>query len=403
MNDHATRLDRRSFIGISLAATAPLFLGRTLELVADEAHPDDDRVLVVIQLSGGNDGLSMVVPYADDAYGRARNTTRVTETIKLDSYHALHAGLAPLQPFFAEGRLAIVEGCSYPNPNRSHFKSMDIWHTADVRGRQLATGWIGRAIDARCPDVVDPNLIINVGPTVPYALRGQVHKPVSFEKIENYTWNGRGADERAFAQLNQPREGVSDLDWLHRVAADARQSSGVLRAAAARYKPAAEYPQERNALASELQQVASLITGGLATRVYYVSMGTFDTHVRQKQAHDTLMRNFGSALAAFIADLRAQRCARRVSVLVFSEFGRRVNENASGGTDHGVAGPMLLLGESIRGGFHGLHPSLTDLDEGDLKMTVDFRQVYASVLGSWLGTDAERVLGAAYEPLPLFQ
>ncbi len=399
----SSHVDRRTFLGMSLAATAPLFLGRTVDLFADEAAQSDD-VLVVLQLSGGNDGLSTIVPRADDAYRRARRGTLVEGALPLDDRRGLHPNLDQLLPLWKDGKMAIVEGVSYPNPNRSHFKSLDIWHTADERGRRLDTGWLGRAIDAACPTVRDPNLVINLGTTVPYALNATVHKAVSFEAIENYTWKGRAADTKTFDKLNEAPSGtstgLSELDWLHRTAADARMSSGVVRAAAARYKARVAYP-ERNPTADHLRQVASLICGGLATRVFYVSMGGYDTHVRQKQAHDNLMRALGDAVAAFHKDLVAQGCSKRVLVVAFSEFGRRVAENASGGTDHGVAGPMFLFGDRVKGGLYGTHPSLTDLDDGDLKMQVDFRQVYATVLDGWLRTPSKAVLGAEFGTLPL--
>lgn len=394
------RVSRRHFLGLSLAATAPVFLTKTIDLCADEAAELDD-ILVVIQMSGGNDGLSTVVPYGDDAYNRSRNQTRLDAPLELDEYRGLHPNLDKLLPLYKDGKMAIVEGVSYPNPNRSHFKATDIWHTADPRGRKVDTGWLGRAIDAACPDSGDPNLVVNVGTTIPYALRAKVNKPVSFDTIQNYTWRGRQQDRKTFDALNEGSEGVGTLDWLHRTAAGARMSSGVIRRAAARYKPRAEYPQ-RNKLATQLQQVASLITGGLKTRVFYVSMGGFDTHVRQKQAHDNLMRQWGDAIAAFYADIKAQGCSRRVTMVSFSEFGRRVKENASVGTDHGVAGPMFLFGDRVAGGLHGKHPSLTDLDQGDLKMTCDFRQVYATVLDRWLRVDHKVVLGGQYAPMKLF-
>lgn len=394
------KLDRRTFLGVSLASTAPVFLTRTLDCFAEESAEQDD-VLVVIQLSGGNDGLSTVVPFKHDDYLKARRTTRVANTIQFDEHRGFHPNLDKLAPLYKEGKMAIVEGCSYPNPNRSHFKSMDIWHTADKRGRGIDTGWLGRAIDAKCPKEEDPNLVINVGGSVPYALRGQIHKPVSFSEINNYTWRGRAGDRKPFDELNQPQEGMSDLDWLHRTAANARMSSSVLKRAAAKYQAKAEYPSN-NRLAGQLRQVASLITGGVRTRVFYVSIGSFDTHVRQKQAHDNLMRQLGDAIAAFWEDIHKQGCGKRVSLMCFSEFGRRVTENASGGTDHGVAGPMFLFGDRVKGGLHGEHPSLTDLDQGDLKMKVDFRQVYASVLSDWMKVDATKVLGKAYDKLDLF-
>jgi len=396
-------ISRRSLLskglaGVSLAATAPHFLSLSSRVLAGEPMADD-RILVVLQLSGGNDGLSMVVPFEDPAYGRARRTTAVRDPLKLEGGVGLHPELKAMHALFGDGKLAIVQGVSYPNPNRSHFESMDIWHTADVRGRASPTGWIGRAVDACCPDAKDPNLVVNIGKSAPYALEAKVHKPVSFESPESYRWAGAPGDKDEFEKLNEDGGADSEVEWLHRVAVDARASSKKIRAAAAGYRPKADYP--RSQLASDLRTVAALIDGGLPTRVYYVSFGGFDTHNGQQNRYGQLMRELDPALGAFHADLKAQGHLGRVLVVSFSEFGRRVDENASAGTDHGVAGPMLLLGESVKGGLHGKQPSLTDLDEGDLKMQVDFRSVYATVLDDWMRVAPEKVLSQPFPKLAL--
>ncbi len=393
-----SKLNRRLFMGLSMAATFPLFLGKTLCALGDESSVGAEEILVVIQLSGGNDGLNTLVPYGDDAYGQNRRGLLIDKPLKIDEYVGLNPNLDKLLPLYKDGKMAIVQGVSYPNPNRSHFKAMDIWHTGDMRGRGVETGWLGRAIDARCPSDQDPNLVINVGTSVPYALNAKVHKPVSFDQTEAYQWRGR--DRKEFDELNQKQHGMSNLDWLHRVAANARSSSSTVRRAARNYKAKGNYPQ-RNQLAGQLRTVASLIVGKLRTRVFYVSMGGFDTHVRQKNTHDRLMRQFGDAVAAFLDDLKQQGVSKRVLVTVFSEFGRRVTENGSQGTDHGVAGPMFLIGDRVKGGLKGKYPSLTDLDKGDLKMSVDFRQVYASILEDWVKIPSKQVLGKQFTKLDL--
>jgi uncharacterized protein (DUF1501 family) len=233
-------ISRRSFLskglaGVSLAATAPHFLSLSSRVFAGE--PEGDRILVVLQLSGGNDGLSMVVPFEDPAYGRARRTTAVRDPLKLEGGVGLHPELKATHALFGEGKLAIVRGVSYPNPNRSHFESMDIWHTADLRGRASPTGWVGRAIDACCPDVTDPNLVVNIGKSAPYALEAKVHKPVSFESPESYRWAGAPGDRDEFEKMNEAGGASEEVQWLHRVAVDARASSKQIRAAAAGYKP----------------------------------------------------------------------------------------------------------------------------------------------------------------------
>jgi len=401
---------RRTFLGqglagISLAATAPSFLALSSRALAAEPAKDD-RILVVLQLSGGNDGISTVVPHGDDAYYKNRRATALAkkDVLRIDEYAGFNPSLKRMHGIYGEGELAIIQGASYPNPNRSHFKAMDIWHTADARGRGVDTGWVGRAVDACCPDVEDPNLVINIGKTLPYAVEAKQHKAVSFTDPSQYRWAGRASDKQGFEKLNRPVTAADQIQWLHRVAVDAQSSSDEIRKAARDYKPKAEYPRSnaRTQLAGDLRTVAALIRADLATRVYYVSFGGFDTHNNQNNRHTQLMDTLDASLGAFWADIKAQGLADRVCVMVFSEFGRRVTENGSAGTDHGVAGPMFLLGTGVKGGLHAKHPSLTELDKGDLKMSCDFRSVYQAVLGDWLRMEPVKILGRQFDKLPLF-
>jgi uncharacterized protein (DUF1501 family) len=395
---------RRGLIGVSVAGAYPFFLGRTAAALA--AGPDSDRVLVVLQLSGGNDGLSTVVPYSDPEYGRARTTIRIGEgsVLKIDDRVGLHPGLDGLKGLFDLGEMAIVQGASYPNPTRSHFEAMDVWHAADRTGARRGTGWLGRALDSTCGNRRNPLTAVHLGEEVPLALTGLTSKPVAFRNPGAFQWRGGKDAGGAFSALNSgegPMEGpVRPVDFLRKVAADASASSEAVRVAAREYRESAEYPRG-NRLAEDLRLVAAMIAGGLPTRVFYVSLGGFDTHANQKNRHDQLMRTLSTAVSAFIADLRARRALDRVLVLAFSEFGRRVAENGSRGTDHGVAAPMFLLGGCVVPGLHGEHPSLTRLTAGDLVMTVDFREVYASVLERWLGAPGEDVLGKGWKPLPV--
>lgn len=406
-------LDRRTFLKTGLFGLGASLLGPTSFLRLAGAHPGgaDLPVLVVLQLSGGNDGLSTVVPYGDDAYHNARKATAIptAEVLKLaassgpNSYVGLNPKLTAMRALFDRGDLAIVQGCSYPNPNRSHFKSMDVWHAASPDGRRKGTGWLGRAVDRMHPDSDSPDLIAALGSTVPFALQANRHKAVAFTGPGQYCWRGQQELKDAFVHLNCEEEALkeSNAGFLHRVAANARASSKRMREAAEGYQPKAKYPNNR--LAKSLGLVTGLIAGGLPTRVYYVSLGSFDTHNQQRNRHDRLMDTFGSTVSAFLTDLDKHGLKDRVTLMAFSEFGRRVNENGSAGTDHGVAGPMFLMGSKVQGGLYGEHPSLTDLSKGDLKMTTDFRSVYQSVMEGWLGLDsAEAVLGARYRELDLF-
>jgi len=431
---------RRKFLygGLTLASTAwtiPAFLGSSADAMASmlgeglSSTPgvDEDRILVVVQLGGGNDGLNTVIPYGMDAYYKARGGIGVkpNEALKLTEADGigLHTRMTALKDLYDNGLASIIQGVGYPNPDRSHFKSMDIWQT----GEREATGdgWLGRYIDNECcgygkgesgrPDgtkkpatgpatAIEPPIAI--GRTAPLALQGRATKPVSFESADLFRWSGEDIHEalrEPYHDLN--RRGASggggdtNADFLMRTALDAQISSDKIRKAVAQ-KSVVTYPG--NELGRQLQMVGAMIRAGLKTRVYYVTLGGFDTHSGQGGAqgrHGNLLANFADSIKAFYADLKAQGNDSRVLTLSFSEFGRRVAQNASGGTDHGTAAPMFLFGPMVRPGVIGSHPSLTDLDQGDLKYLVDFRSVYAGVLEQWLKADSKKVLGETYKPV----
>ena len=361
----------------------------------------DDRILVIVQLSGGNDGLDTVVPYADDAYHKARPRLRHdTKTLhKLDDYVGLHKNLKQLAGFYESGALGIVQGAGYPNPNRSHFESMDIWHAADERGGSEPYGWLGRFADRHLAETGDPNALVSIGKGVPRALGGRIVKPVTLASPSSYRYLSDKQQRERFETVNEtPPASESNLDFVRRVSRDALKSSLAIRQAAAGYKPKAAYAN--GPLAADLRLAAALICSGIGSRVIYTTLGGFDTHTNERGRHDNLMGQLDGALASFQRDLAAQGQADRVVTMVFSEFGRRVAENASGGTDHGAAGPMFLLGSQLKGGqLFGEHPSLTDLHRGDLKMSVDFRAVYATLLQRWMKADPKPILRDAYPEL----
>lgn len=422
---------RRQFLSTGLvmasaAATMPAFLSRSASAMIS---PDglssipgmpDERVLVVVQLAGGNDGLNMVVPYGDAAYYKSRPGIAISakSALQLDSAQGLglHPQMAGLKDMYDNGLVSIVQGVGYPNPNRSHFKSMDIWHTADGGG--TGNGWLGRYFDNECcgsdtsgKATPEPLAGIALGKEAPLAMQGLVSKPIGFESPELFRWLGSGVEKT----LSDPyehitRRGVaggidpnSNEGFLMRTALDAQVSSDVIRKAVAK-KPQMAYPS--NELGRQLAMVSSMIAAGLKTRVYYVTLGGFDTHAGQggeQGRHGQLMQQVSSSLAAFYADLKKQGNDTRVMTMTFSEFGRRVAQNASGGTDHGAAAPLILCGPMVKSGVLGKHPSLTDLDSGDLKYRADFRNVYAGVLEGWLKADAKKVLGAAFSPAPIMK
>jgi len=426
MQDHLST--RRLFLqkGLTLLAatpTIPTFLDQTVFALArpfDSLRTQDDsgadgKILVVVQLSGGNDGLNTVIPHGDDKYHKARPALRhdPKTVLKLDNYVGLHPNLAPVKAIFDEGEMAIIQGVGYPNPNRSHFRSMDIWHSAAPEKEVVTSGWVGRYFDNACPGC-DPHVGVSIGEALPLAMRGERTMPLSFDRPENYRYAGRDREHylalnKSDAPATQPAAPpsakskqieitpASQLDFLHRTAMDAQISSDRILKVTQSYTPSLQYPG--NDFGQGLRTVAAMIAGGLPTRVYYVSLGGFDTHANEKGRHDQLMQQFAQGIKAFWSDMKQQGNDGRVMIMTFSEFGRRVEQNASGGTDHGAAAPMFLFGSSIKQGVLGKHPSLTDLDQGDLKYSIDFRSVYATVLQEWLDTPSKPILGGQFPTL----
>lgn len=435
-----TRRDflRSTVLGASATWTLPGFVDRTfgqlhaesLDLAVQPVTGKDDTILVVLQLAGGNDGLNTLVPFADDAYHKARPRIGKSEksVIKLNDHLGLNNAMPYLGSLFKEGNLGIVQGVGYPNPNRSHFVSTSIWETADPANRST-TGWLGRYFDNAC-EGADPTVGISFNRSQPESFGAAKNSGISLTSPELYRWIHSGGDqdqaEEFFASLNQPGAmddeepvdgasiatpaggknggiaGEDNLAFLERVALDAQVSSKRILEIAARHRTRVRY--EGTAVARNLNLVARMIAGGMPTRVYYVSHGGFDTHSRQENSHDRLLGQLDNALKSFFADLKQQGNDKRVVLMTFSEFGRRVDENASAGTDHGKASCLFLAGPGVKGGLHGKHPSLTNLSAGDLSHTVDFRGVYATVLEDWLrAPSAKPIVGRDYTKLPLIR
>jgi uncharacterized protein (DUF1501 family) len=403
---------------LAVAPTIPTFLDQTVLALNDPLDSKqvqsptgkDGKILIVVQLSGGNDGLSMVIPYGDDAYYRLRQRIShpANEVLKIDNYVGLHPSLTGLKSLYDNGEMGIVQGVGYPNPNRSHFRAMDIWQSAQPDRPQPSSGWLGRYFDNTCPGC-DPRVGLAIGDSLPLAMQGEKVLPLSFERPDSYRYIGR--DKTDYTRLNhadlspepaiptkQIRE-ADQLDFLHRTAMDAQLSSEQILRLTRTHSASGTYPPTE--FGNGLKTVAAMIAGGLPTRVYYVSLTGFDTHAAQLQRHDALMKQLSEGLTAFWQDLKQQKNDDRVLVMTFSEFGRRVQQNASNGTDHGAAAPMIVLGSKIQRGLVTPHPSMSDLDQGDLKYVADFRSVYASVLQNWLETPSKPILGDQFRLLPL--
>lgn len=418
MNEGMTRREflYKGLTIVAMGATAPSFLTRTalamtnpfdIAQVTSRPGVPDDNVLVVIQMGGGNDGLNTIIPFSDDTYYRARPRLAIArnEVITLNSEMGLHPKMAKFKEMYDRGNAAIVQGVGYPNPSRSHFKSMEIWHTADPEGRTLRVGWIGRYFDSKCPVCEQPTVGVNVGPSMPLALRSDGGQGATLETPDAFQWmpsmDGLGAREEMeiFKMLNAPATNeAGTIDFLRHTAMNAVLSSEQVREAVRLYKGGIEYPNNR--FAGSMRLIAQMIAGKLPTKVYYAHMSGFDTHAGQQGAHDTLLEQLSTGVDAFYRDLEVQGNADRVITVAFSEFGRRVAENGSNGTDHGTAAPMFVFGKRIKPGLHGRQPSLADLQDGDLKHNIDFRSVYATLLDKWLGADPSKILGSDFERVP---
>ena len=404
---------RRDLIGrglktLGVGAGLPLFLRETSLAMAlnevvgtDPTHPE--RILVVLELSGGNDGLNTVVPYTDDEYYKARPTIAVApgDVLKLDDRFGFHPNLLGWERLFKDGQMAVVHGCSYPNPNRSHFVSMEFWHTGVPHGAE-PQGWLGRFADRYQPDP-EKAYIVNIAKEQTRAVASGRHAPVVFSDPDRFVRQGSEEQKMIFKELEREREAGANpsLDFVRGIATTAGESSEFIRTACAEYRSQVDYGYGE--VGVDMKRISAMIAAEAKTRIYYASLSGFDTHVAQAGAHGGLFNRVGDAVYGFMQDMERIGRADDVSVLLFTEFGRRVKENASRGTDHGVASPMFIVGKGLSGGLYGEYPSLTDLDEGDLKMTTDFRSVYATMMKEWMAyDDTKSVLRGDFPTLEIF-
>lgn len=412
---------RREFLrwsgrGVGLLAFsrfAPSFLVEST--LAQTPGPEKDRtILVMVQLAGGNDGLNTVVPFEDADYYRLRPTLGIakTEVLKLNDTAGLHPACAELHGLFHDGKLAVVQNVGYPNPNRSHFRSAEIWETASESGEFLPTGWLGRFLDNACAGAPaggarTPGASGDVDPAAVHVTGGL---PQSLTSAQEHPTFGlapdfRAARDSASLRLLERLAGMGGAEddehdnagFLKHTMMDALVTEKRVQRVLGDYRAEAAYPN--SAFANSLKSVAALIAAGLSTRVYFVSLSGFDTHSNQLGTQANLLRTLSEGLAAFQRDLAAHRLDGQVTTMTFSEFGRRPSENESRGTDHGTAAPLFVMGARVQGGLHGTAPALKLARNEDLTFSTDFRQVYATLLDRWLACPPAAVLGRAYAPM----
>lgn len=412
MRDHG-RQNRRDFLrsglyGMGVSVGLPALFRHVSSVQAAEAlegkpekHPD--RILIVLELSGGNDGLNTIIPVENDAYYKARPKISIPKSaaLKLNDQFSIHPACTGLQSLFRDGKLAVVHGCGYPSPNLSHFTSMEWWHTAVPHGSD-PYGWLGRFADAYEPRGIE-NYMIDIGTEQSMAVKSAKHSPVVFKDPARFGRVGTAAQQKIFDAFAQTYPTTNpSLDFVNRINRTATIGASAIRTACAEYRTLIDYGSD-NDLTLDLKKVAGMIKAGFPTRIYYLSLGGFDTHASQTPTQQLLWIYVSDAIRGFLADLHRIGRVGDVAMMVFSEFGRRVKENASAGTDHGTAAPMFIIGDRVKGGFYGQFPSLTDLDDGNLKMTTDFRSVYNTMLTEWMGFDnSKAVLKGDFPKLGVF-
>jgi uncharacterized protein (DUF1501 family) len=404
-------MQRRTFVSSALSVA---FLGgnasRALAQVAGAApvlpaFGQPDNVLVVVQMAGGNDGLNTVVPWSDDAYHRVRPAIGIPagQVLKLDGRIGFNPALKGLNELYQRGKVALVQGVGYPNPNRSHFEATQIWETASP-DRPQQYGWLGRYLDKRFSSGAKPASLfeaVSLGDMLPAALVASHVEVPAIGALGAFGYNtGRdlASKQSAGVLYDGAKAGQSPyLAMIAETARDAYHGGDVLRAQTAAFTNKATYAS--NGFAQQLALAAKLIGSSAGSKIVFVSIGSFDTHAAQRAQQDRLLGYLGDGLLSFYTDLAAHGLDRNVLTLTFSEFGRRVTQNASNGTDHGTAMPVFLVGGAVKGGIYGEHPSLTNLDQGDLAFATDFRSVYATVIERWLGRDPSDIISGAYPML----
>jgi uncharacterized protein (DUF1501 family) len=394
---------------VSWGLTVPTFLSRTAAATLVPDRPGaKDTILVVIQLTGGNDGMNTVIPYKDENYAKLRPTLRIPtpQIKKIDDEVGLHPGLTGLTELLQDQAFCVVQGVGYPNPDQSHFRSMDIWQAASTADT-LTEGWIGKALRGM-PAAASFHLAGNNERSW-LSLAGAPARVPSITSLEDFqlrTAAANSADKKAqrtiIEETAKPQPGQPNLlDFVKRTAVNTYDSSRRLQEIGKNYQPKSPYPG--TPLANKLKLAAQLIDANIGARIFYVSIDGFDTHANQLAAHANLLQQVSGAMTAFYKDLAARGHKDRILLMTFSEFGRRPYENGSKGTDHGAAAPMLLAGGKVKAGAIGKHPNLTDHRMGNLKYHTDFRQVYAAILDQWLGVSSKEVLGGTFQPVEIFK
>ncbi len=394
-------IKRKEFIQVGSLATAAMLVPKFLKAFEGRnLVPAGNKVLVILQLSGGNDGLNTVIPVRNDLYYKARPKLGVerTKALSLTDDVALHPALTGLKELYDDGSLGILNGVGYPNPDRSHFRSMDIWHTASPSSEYWTSGWVGRYLDAQCQGCDRPTQAIEIDDVLSLALKGDNLNGIAVKDPKRLYGTANEKFFRDVMKNHKDVPGEQPADYLYKTMAETLSSADYIFQQSKMHPSNADYP--KSDLGNSLKTIASLIYSDINTKVYYVSLGSFDTHINQADQQQRLFTEMSDAVRAFVKDLKANNRFNDVLLFTFSEFGRRVEQNASNGTDHGTANNMFFVSGSLQQkGLINEMPSLTDLEEGDLRFKVDFKNAYATVLKKWLNADDMAILSKKYDYL----
>jgi uncharacterized protein (DUF1501 family) len=359
----------------------------------------DDKILVIIQLSGGNDGLNTIVPYSNDIYYQSRPSLAIPKdkVLKINDELGFNPALQKFRDLYDEGMVSVINSVGYPNPDRSHFRSMDIWQTGSAADQYLRTGWLGRYLDSSCQaEVCQPYSAIELDDTLSLAMKGERVKGLALQDPEKLYKSTHNPLFEVLKRAKPADDANENVAYLYKTIAETASSADYIYNKSKVQKSTANYPQGK--LSKNMKTIAELIISGVQTRVYYASLSGFDTHIRQNLQQERLLEDYAGAVHAFVQDLKKHGKMKNVMIMTFSEFGRRVAQNGSNGTDHGTANNLFIIhGNLKKQGFYNPAPNLADLDEGDLKYQIDFRNIYATLIQKWLNTDVNTILGNQFE------
>lgn len=394
-------MKRRSFIQTTGLASAALILPKFLKAHENNVVINSEKILIIVQLTGGNDGLNTVVPFENDLYYNARPTISIkkNEVLKLNDQLGLNPNMQGFKKLFDNEKICLINNVGYPEPDRSHFRSMDIWHTASNSNEYKTTGWLGRYLDEQCGSCDKPTQVLEIDDTLSLALKGNIVKGLALKDPKRLY--GTTIDPFINQLSKQHIVGNhqhENAEYLYKTLAETVSSAEYIYKTSKIFQSGTSYPNHQ--FGKSMKTISELITSGVNTKVYYVSLGSFDTHFNQQKRQAALLQQLSETVEIFMSDLKKNGRADDVLLMTFSEFGRRVEENASNGTDHGTASQVFLIGNNLKKtGVFNKAPNLSDLDEGDLKFSVDFKNVYATLLRKWLNTDEYKILGNTYSSL----